>query len=278
VIERRPMQRKPMFIAVVVTCLAATLLLLYVRRFEANRTGGDLVSLLVVKRTLERGHALESDDLAAREVPQAYVESRAVRASERNRVLGLRLGAALETEQTLFWTDLEIASPERRELASLVTPGHRAVYMRAMREDQGSALIRPGDYVDVIVTLGDQPQTATDSKAAVVLLQKVLVLANGLYTSPTSMDAEKDDKTRTPLREQGLTVSLNVEEAELVSLASAFGQFSVALRGQGDPRASALVPDVTTSAMLEKKPRPKRAATSSLPVRLVEAPPFKPNR
>jgi len=44
------------------------------------------------------------------------VESRAVRAVERERVLGLRLGLSLETEQTLFWTDLEIASLERRDL------------------------------------------------------------------------------------------------------------------------------------------------------------------
>ncbi|HEY3595641.1 MAG TPA: Flp pilus assembly protein CpaB, partial [Polyangiaceae bacterium] len=186
---------------------------------------------------------------------------------------GLRLGLSLETQQSLYWTVLEIASIERRELSSLVSPGHRAVYVRAMREDQGSALIRPGDYVDVIVTLGDEAKSTADTNAAVVLLQKVLVLANGIYTSPTSMDAEKDDKTRTPLKEQGLTLSLNIEEAELASLASAFGQFSVALRGQDDPRKSAMVPDVTTSAMLEKHPHPKRAATSNAPVRLVEAPP-----
>jgi pilus assembly protein CpaB len=266
------MQRKPLLIAVVVTGLAAVLLAIYVRRFESEKAGGALVSVLVAKRALERGHPLEPDDLAVREVPQAYAEMRAVKSLDRERVLGLRLGTALETEQTLFWTDLEIASPERRELASLVTPGHRAAYVRAMREDQGSALIRPGDYVDVIATLGDQPKSTADSKAAVVLLQNVLVLANGLYTSPTSMDAEKDEKTRTPLKEQGLTLSLNIEEAELVSLASAFGQFSVALRGQGDPRSATLVPDVTTAGILDKRPRPKRASTSIAPVRLVEPP------
>jgi pilus assembly protein CpaB len=267
------MHRKPLFIAFVVTGLATALLLLFVRRFESERAGGDLVSLVVMKRALERGHTIDADDLAVREVPLAYVEGRAVRAAERQRVLGLRLGLALETEQTLLWTDLEIASPERRELSSLVTPGHRAVYVRAMREDQGSALIRPGDYVDVIATLGDQAKSGNDTKTAVVLLQKVLVLANGLFMSPTAMDAEKDEKTRTPLREQGLTLSLNIEEAELVSLASAFGQLSVALRGQDDPRTSALVPDVTTAGMLEKRPRPRRAAAATGPVRLVEAPP-----
>jgi pilus assembly protein CpaB len=273
------MLRKPLLIALVVTAFAAVLLAIYVRRFESEKAGGALVSVIVAKRALERGHALEAEDLAVREVPQAYAESRAVHSSERERVVGLRLGIALETEQTLLWTDLEIASPERRELASLVTPGHRAVYVRAMREDQGSALIRPGDYVDVIVTLGDQPKSTADTNSAVVLLQNVLVLANGLYTSPTSMDAEKDEKTRTPLKEQGLTVSLNIEEAELVSLASAFGQFSVALRGQGDPRTATMVPDVTTAGILDKRPRAKRVSASSAPVRLVEPPRApKPNR
>jgi Flp pilus assembly protein CpaB len=113
-----------------------------------------------------------------------------------------------------------------------------------------------------------------DSKAAIVLLQNVLVLASGTYTSPRVMAAEKDAKTRTPLREQGLTLSLNVQEVELVSLASAVGQFSVALRGAGDPRTNALAPDVTAAGVVDKRSRTaalgKRVPGS--PVRLVETP------
>jgi pilus assembly protein CpaB len=271
------MNRRALFTGLIVAALFGALLLVSLRRYELDKSGGAAVRLLVAQRPIDRGQPLTASDLAVREVPQAYAESRAVRASDRDRILGLALGTALETEQMLLWTDLEIAEPERRELASLVTPGYRAVYVHAMHDDEGSALVRPGDYVDVIATLEtEQNFTVTNPKTAVVLLQKVLVLASGPYTSPVAvaMAAEDKSKPRLPPRDLGLTLSLNIEEAELVSLATALGQLSVAVRGPDDTPTGTLVPDVSASAVLDKKPRvAKRMPESTMPVRLVEPPP-----
>jgi pilus assembly protein CpaB len=271
-----PLERRPLMVALVATCLGASLFLLAVHRFEVDRSGGATVRLLVAKRSLERGHALERDDVAFRDVPRAYAEGRAIRAADISKIVHLRLAGPIEPQETLLWTDLEIASPARQDLSSLVMPGQRAVYVRAMREDQGSALIRPGDYVDVIATFSDD-SGPTIAKTAIVLLQKALVLANGTYTSAAAMTADKDENTRPASREQGLTLSLNLQEAQLIALAADKGQFSVALRSPDDPRTVELMPDITAGAVLDKHPRAATTTAikrpSNAPVRLTQAPP-----
>ena len=83
-----------------------------------------------------------------------------------------------------MWTDLVTANEDRRDLSSLVQPGSRAVSIQMAREGSSVALIRPGDYVDVFSVMNEK---GADQKIAVVLLQRVLVLATGLDTSPDAV-------------------------------------------------------------------------------------------
>src|SRR5580692_10796768 len=174
------MNRSAALGALLVSLLGASLLLLYMRRFETERSGGEPVRVLVLTKSLARGKPVTDEILAVREIPIAYVDDRTVKAAEREKVLGLRTMAQLRAQNVLMWNDLAVSAEEHRDLSSLVTPGFRAVYIRAMRDDQGAPLINPGDYVDVIATLprGDG-RTDRDRDTSVVLLQKVLVLASG---------------------------------------------------------------------------------------------------
>ena len=81
-------------------------------------------------------------------------------AAERGKIIGLRLGHTLQAQQMLMWTDLNIALEERRNLSQLVQPGMRAVTVRAADSDleKSFALIRPGDRVDVLLTLAGGAQ------------------------------------------------------------------------------------------------------------------------
>jgi pilus assembly protein CpaB len=273
------MNRNALFTASIFAIVGAALLLLYLRRFEREKSGGEPIRVLVAKKNIDRGKPLAEDMLAVREVPVAYVEDRAVKASEQEKVLGLRMGNALLAQQTLMWTDLAIARDEDRDLSSLVMPGYRAVYIRAVRQDDGSTLIRPGDYVDVIATL-PQGSESEASRASVVLLQKVLVLANGSSTSADFDPAEEEERrARSASRDQGLTLSLNLQEAQLIALAEQRGQLSVLLRNIDDQRTFEAIPDITPAALSDGRAR--AAAQSSrrsppggvnTPVRLVEAP------
>jgi pilus assembly protein CpaB len=264
------MNRQALLGALLAAALGVALLVLYLRRFEQEKSGGDPVRVLVVTKALARGKPITDEILAVRDIPIAYVDSRTIKAAEREKVVGLRTIAPLEAQNVLMWNDLAVSVEERRDLSSLVTPGFRAVYIRAMREDQGSPLINPGDYVDVIATLPQVSESRGEHTTSVVLLQKVLVLASGGKTSPDDGLAPAD-KRAPPAREQGLTLSLNLQQAQLIALASERGHFSVALRNPDDQRTMDGIPDMGEGALTETRSGGGPVAvrtTAAAPVRL----------
>ena len=243
------MNKRALFISLVVGVIGVCLLLLYLQRFEQEASGGERVRLLMAVKALEPGTGIQEDALAVREVPLAYVEDRAVKAIEKPKVVGLRVGTKVEANQTLLWTDLAIAADERRDLSSLVTTGARAVSIRAETGDKSFSMIQPGDYVDVIASM---PTANQEKRNAVVLLQKVLALAVGLETAPEKIAENKEER-----REMVLTLSVSLQEAQLLALAQERGKLLVALRNPDDPATAEGIPDMPSSALEEKDVRVK---------------------
>jgi pilus assembly protein CpaB len=157
---------------------------------------------------------------------------------------------------------LAIATDEQRDLSALIQPGNRAISIRAERNDKSFALIRPGDYVDVI---GNLPAGEGEKRNAIVLLQRVLVLAVGLQTAPANLVDDKDAYSKDLI----LTLSVNLQEAQLVSLATDKGELMVALRNPDDPRVVDGIPDMSSTALEDKEIRGKiQKIRSNAPVKL----------
>jgi pilus assembly protein CpaB len=255
--------KRALFLAFAFACLGAALLYVYLRRFEQEASGGPPVKLLVALKPVAPGTLLTDEMLATREVPVAYVENRAVRESERAKVIGLRVATPVQAQQTLMWTDLAIAADDRRDLSSLVQPGMRAVSVRAMNDDKSFALIRPGDRVDVIATM---PASETSpQRESVVLLQNVLVLAVGLDTGSEPVIKRTSGEPRDLL----LSLSLTVPETQLLSLAVEKGRVSVALRNPDDVRTTEGLADMTSNALTDSKARANvQGGRKSGPIRL----------
>jgi pilus assembly protein CpaB len=225
------MDRRALVLAFVVALLGVVLLVLYTKRYEREMSGGDKVKLLIAIKPIERGKPITDDQLSTREIPQAYVEDRAVKEVDKPKVLGLAVGTTVQAQQTLMWTDLATANEERRDLSSLIVPGNRAFSIRARREDASSAMVKPGDYVDIIAVLPDPANLGTDAKAAIVLLQKILVLASGYETSPDAVEITAKDRHGA---EAVLTVSMKIEQAQAASVAMEKGSLTVVLRNPND--------------------------------------------
>lgn len=265
--------RMALLIGTTLGVVGALLLMLYLSRFEEEISGGRRVALLTILRPLARGELVTADMLTVSEVPIAYVEQRAVRETDRSKVVGVRTSHALAPQDTLMWSDLAL-STENRDLSSLVAPGKRAVTVRATEagtDAAGNGMVRPGDYVDVLVTL----QADYGASAAVVLLQRVLVLAVGSETQPQAFVDSASNNS--PTRERQLTLSLKVEEAQLLALARARGTLSVALRGPDDSKVIEGVADMPVSSLYDKsaretvqRRREAPSAGSALPVRVTE--------
>lgn len=247
------MNKRALVVSLVVAVLGTALLLLYLRKFEREMSGGEPVELLMALKPIERGKVITEDMLTTRSVPLAYVEDRAIKAAERSKVVGLQTAVALFPQQTLMWTDLAITT-EDRDLSALIQPGKRAITVRAATgqdDTRGNQLIRPGDYVDVIATFSAETENSEQSSA--VLLQRVLVLAVGNETQSVAEAKTRDGQTWT--RDKQLTLSLSLPEAQLLSLALERGRLAVAVRPPSDPGTVDDLPDMKASALLDTKAR-----------------------
>ncbi len=247
------MNRRALFIALLVGILGAFLLVLYQRRFELEASGGEKVKLLIAVKKIERGKPVTDDVIAIREIPLAYVDERAIRESEKNKILGLKVGNTVKEQQLLLWSDLT-ATDEHKDLSALVLPGYRAVSIKAARDDTSIALIKPGDYVDVIGVIG-AGTAVNEAKNAVVLLQRVLVLATGTDTSP---DQAKDTKEANPYASENLlTLSLTLTEAQVLALAAERGRLAVAVRHPDDQARTSGIVDLNFNQIVDEKERAK---------------------
>ncbi len=247
------MNRRALFIALVFAILGIVLLVLYQQRFVAEASGGEKIKLIIAVKPIEHGKVITEDMLATREVPLAYVEDRAIKEVEKAKILGLRVGNTVEAQQTLMWTDLVTANEDRRDLSSLVQPGSRAVSIQMAKENSSVALIRPGDYVDVFAVMSQQ---AAEQKVAVVLLQRVLVLATGLETSPDAVQQRQGQPGQGEYASL-LTLSLPVTEAQLLALAQEKGKLAVVLRNPEDQRTAQSIPDLNSAVLFDSTTRQK---------------------
>ena len=99
------MKVRPLFFGVIVALLGIILQLAYMRRFEEQASGGAKIDLLVASQPIQRGKPITNDMLGVRSVPQADVDDRFIRASDRDKIVNLRAANTVPVLQP-GWTDL----------------------------------------------------------------------------------------------------------------------------------------------------------------------------
>jgi pilus assembly protein CpaB len=155
----------------------------------------------------------------------------------------------VKAQQTLMWTDLALATDDRRYLSDLVQPGMRAVPIRAVGDDHSFSLVRPGDRVDVIANL---PDPAVDhGRIAVLVAQNLLVLAVGLEMGGEGAAQNACD------RRDVLTLSASVQQSQQLSLALERGKVSVVVKPRTEATVLESVADMPVKQLYGSPDRPR---------------------
>jgi pilus assembly protein CpaB len=230
------MMKKKWMVALGLGLLAGLVHFWYVGKLKADIQGGRSIDVLVFATNLKTGKAIEEVDLASRPVPRAYVDNRMVTKGRAKDIVGLTATVDLEAGQTVQWSDFaKRLDPEANNLAQLIESGKRAIAISVDSSLSMSGLLRPGHRVDILGTFS-KGNAFSGEKIAATLLQNVLVLATGKNLGHTGEpDAKISYKT--------VTLSVGIEEAELLSLAMTRGTLSLALRGHQDLTIVSDVPE-----------------------------------
>jgi pilus assembly protein CpaB len=259
------MKIRPVFLGLLAGVAGVVLLVLYMKRFEDDASGGRKVELLVAVAPITRGRPITDDMLGTREVPLAYVDDRSIRLSEKEKILGLRATTNVPVQQTITWMDVIATTDDQRDLSSLVQPGNRAMPIKVTFDDE-ITLIHPGDFVDVIGVFGE-------TKEASVLLQRVLVLAAGQETGSTERTPEQKCALG---RATTLTLSVSIQEGQLLALAMEKGKLTVVIRNPDDQKISENISDLTYTTLGDSQKRQtvqgtRRHGNPNAPTKLNEA-------
>jgi pilus assembly protein CpaB len=178
--------------------------------------------VVVAATDMQVGAELSRDNVRLIDWPANAVPANAI--SSPDEVIGRGLiMPVVENEPILR---MKLASPEEGSgLPPVIPPGLRAVSVRVNEVIGVAGYVLPGTYVDVVTTLSPT-QNPVDMTSKVVLTN-VQVLAAG---TRIEQDLEKDK----PIPVSVVTLLVNPEQAERLTLAATEGKIQLALRNPLD--------------------------------------------
>lgn len=207
----------------------------YEARLAEPVAPGEPVKHVVAARDLRAGAVLALDDLMVVEQPvNIGVDSLF---DDPAMLIGQTLG-----DRTLAGEPLRIerltSGGARLWVNQVIDPGSRAVTLRVARAEGVGGLLRPGFFVDVIVTIRPDTRDLTAAWVTETILQGARVVAINDDVASSSAGADYVSEPRQPgeptPRELYVTLEVEPAKAEGLALATARGQVHLTLRAQDD--------------------------------------------
>jgi pilus assembly protein CpaB len=213
----------------------------YTSAFEETETGGAPIPVLVALEDIPLGEPVRAEWVTVRDLPQTYVEDRHLPANTLRELIGLPLAQSVHAGECILSTDLSPLSDARRTLSGSIPTGLRGMTIQAFQTALFGGLLRPGDHVDVIVTVGD-PAILNMGRTAVVL-ENVTVLAVGQDVHSDGPDqprtvAEAQDRSVRLGQASNVTLEITMAQSALLAQSRNQGQIFLALRSPTDTAVS----------------------------------------
>jgi len=233
------------WLALTLGLLAGGALFIYTLLLEKRATGGEKVAVLVAAEALKRGGAISQEDMGVRSVPSAWVDERTLKKKNMSEVQGAVLSVSVGKGQMLQWTDFEERKNSGKgDLAAGIADGWRAMTIPVNNALSLGGLLRPGHRVDILGTFV-KGKNLNGEKVALTLLQNIPVLATGQDMEGTGGDE----------RYSTVTLSVGVEQGELLAFASSLGSLSLVLRSYSDMEVIKDIPEIGEADILDSLKR-----------------------
>ena len=205
-----------MVAAIVASFVIYSVIQNYQKELDNAQIPDKTIYVLAATHDLVPGTNIRRQDLTSVEIPPAYVTAEVYR--DMNQVIGrVPKERILKNE---FIRQSRLAAPDGGfGLNAIVPKGMRAVSISVSAGSAVSGFINPGNYVDVIVTVGGQ---------TVTLLEAVTILAVDDRMGPRSSKSSSKGKGET------ITLAVTPDNAERVQHATKSGSITLTLRNDID--------------------------------------------
>jgi pilus assembly protein CpaB len=219
---------------------------------EAARRGRTMVNVVVAKKDLERGETLTADVLAVREIPAEYAHSTAIHPNQFGQIENQRLITPLKRGEELLEAHTEGRGVQI--FSGLLKKGQRALTFPVDEINSISGMLRPGDKIDLIVTLRDtNPGATTGKDTTFALLSNVTVLATGQQVGRGGNSNSNDPASKQTFAT--VTLETSPEDANRIITAQTTGKLTAVLRNPEDAQPNGVKPLTSSDLMQAGGPR-----------------------
>ncbi len=203
---------------------------------EPEAVNTNKIEVLVSNKKMELGYTLKNADMVWQEWPEANLFEGLIRREDNQKpieALEGRLRRVVYASEPMQKSML-LSSDKGNIVASSLAAGNRAVAIEVSAASMVGGFIKPGDYVDVILSHSikvnnDERLALQDTVKKYVtetILENVRVLAIDQNATTDEKDKVKVGRT--------VTLEVNSKGAEKLALVGQMGDLSLSLRGVGD--------------------------------------------
>jgi pilus assembly protein CpaB len=196
------------------------------------------IVVLVAAHAIHAGTLLRPEDLVAKEMPrtEAGADATPDTSEARHDLSGAMVRRGFGVGELVRQADV-MRPGDHGFLAAVLLPGMRALTVGVDAITGTAGLIWPGDRVDLILTqvLPDTAASPGHRVAAETVLTDVRVIAIDQQLVQGAAPGSSEQPART------VTLEVNREQAERVSVATRLGRLSLAVRSADVPRGQAAV-------------------------------------
>ena len=193
--------------------------------------------------------------LAQRNYHKDFVPTDAILVADLTRILGMKVTVDVKKNEPILTSHFEEgAAPglAPKILSNLILPGERAFTILVDEQTGVAGMLRPGDHIDIMGTF-IKPGRA-QKLTTLTLLQNIPILAVG---SMVGQRGSSPAGSRTPRSYRSVTVSVTLEEAELLSFAQQKTRLTMVLRNAEDSETLEEVPEVNFDNIFKGEERRK---------------------
>lgn len=196
-----------------------------------------MIDVVVAKRDLAPGAAVDPDTMAVRSLPAEYVPGGAVRPDVFEHHAGARLAQAMRSGEPLLAGALE--QGRDGSFSTRIRQGIRAMTIQVDEVNSVSGMLQPGDRIDLLFTVRPPatPGMPPVDELTAPLIQDLIVLATGSQVAPSGEPAGAGRPFT------AITVEVSPEQAQRLIVAQRSGRLTATLRHPDDRapvRAAAL--------------------------------------
>jgi pilus assembly protein CpaB len=224
------MMRVPLLSSLALVLGGLVVVYLYQEQFRLERSGGPAVEVVTATQDIPFGEPIRAEWLGTKTLPRDYVEERHLLANNLRDLLGMPLAQSVRAGEAIMRTDLSPFSDHQRTLSGEVPQGGRAITVLATSTSAFNGLLRPGDHVDLVLTIGD-PLHA-EGWHNTLLLENVAVLAVGRV-----LQEEETEEGRRGYRlgqTTSVTLEVTFEQGAMITQAQQDGRLQLLLRNGSD--------------------------------------------